>query len=455
MTRNVNLTTGSIWKSLLAFAWPLMLSNLLQQLYNTADLMIVGAFAGTGAQAGVGATGSLANMLLGFFIGLATGCAVIVAQMYGAEDYDGLYRIVHASYALSLASGVLLTVGGYFLSSPLLELMQTPADVHADATLYLQIFFIGTIPALIYNMGAGILRSVGDSRRPFIILASSAILNILLDLLFVGAFRWGVVGAGWATVLSQIVAAILVTLSLTTSATPYRLYLRDIAFHGHVVERAMRIGIPAGMQGVLISLSNVLIQSIINGYGKEAVAGFAAAVRIDGFVYVVINAVALAVMTFIGQNIGARHYRRAKKGMRQGMVMITVLAVALGGIFLLFSQQFAALFNSDPEVIHYTRRVMLFILSLYWLFGINEVIGGALRGAGRSMVPMVLTLICMCGFRIFWLYVILPLNRSFDFMLVAYPASWVVTFVIYLIYMRVVPWLPDEPDGKALPDQSA
>ena len=440
--RNVALTEGTIWKKLLIFALPLMLSNFLQQLYNTADLLIVGRFIGTEAQAAVGATGSLSNMLIGFFIGLSTGCAVVVAQMYGAEDEDGLYRMVHSSMSIALVSGVVLSVAGFFLSTPLLRLMNTPEEILADASVYLRIFFAGSIPSLLYNMGAGILRSVGDSKRPFYFLAVSSITNILLDLLFIAVFGWGVAGAAWATVISHIIAAVLVMMSLSKTDESYKLYLRDIAFHGPVGKRALKIGVPTGLQSVLISGSNVIIQTAVNGFGTLAVAGYAAAGRIDGFVWVTLNAVALAAMTFMGQNIGAGKIERAKKGLRQAIVLVVIVSGGLGAFFLIFAGPLAALFNPDPAVTFYIRRVMLYILSIYWLFGINEVIGGALRGVGRSMVPMLVTLICMSGFRVFWVYVILPLNRTFDFMLLAYPLSYVLTIIVYLIYMKRVDWLP-------------
>lgn len=446
--RNVALTEGTIWKKLLIFALPLMLSNFLQQLYNTADLLIVGRFIGTEAQAAVGATGSLSNMLIGFFIGLSTGCAVVVAQMYGAEDEDGLYRMVHSSMSIALVSGVVLSVAGFFLSTPLLRLMNTPEEILADASVYLRIFFAGSIPSLLYNMGAGILRSVGDSKRPFYFLAVSSITNILLDLLFIAVFGWGVAGAAWATVISNIIAAVLVMMSLSKTDESYKLYLRDIAFHGPVGKRALKIGVPTGLQSVLISGSNVIIQTAVNGFGTLAVAGYAAAGRIDGFVWVTLNAVALAAMTFMGQNIGAGKIERAKKGLRQAIVLVVIVSGGLGAFFLIFAGPLAALFNPDPAVTFYIRQVMLYILSIYWLFGINEVIGGALRGVGRSMVPMLVTLICMSGFRVFWVYVILPLNRTFDFMLLAYPLSYILTIIVYLIYMKMVDWLPKSEETE-------
>ena len=440
--RNVSLTEGSIWKQLLIFAMPLMLSNFLQQLYNTADLLIVGRFAGTQAQAAVGATGALANMLVGFFVGLATGCAVVVAQMYGAEDDDGLYRMVHSAMSIALVSGLVLSIGGFLFSTPLLRAMDTPSDILPEASSYLKIFFIGSIPSLLYNMGAGILRSVGDSKRPFYFLAVSSITNILLDLLFVGAFKWGVQGAAWATIISQVLAAVLVLLSLSRTTGSYRLYLRDIAFHGPVGMRALKIGVPAGFQSVLISGSNVIIQTAVNGFGTLAVAGFASAGRIDGFVWVSLNAIALAMMTFMGQNVGAGQIDRARKGLRQAVILVIMISGGIGAFILILSKPLAALFNPDPQVNQYTRQVMLYILSIYWLFGINEVFGGALRGVGRSVVPMMVTLICMSGFRVLWVYGILPFKHTFDFMLLAYPLSWIITFLAYIIYMKKVEWMP-------------
>lgn len=440
--RNESLTEGTIWKQLLIFALPLMLSNFLQQLYNTADLLIVGRFAGTQAQAAVGATGALANMLVGFFVGLATGCAVVVAQMYGAEDEDGLYRMVHSAMSIALISGVVLSVAGFLLSTPLLQVMDTPSDILEAASSYLRIFFVGAIPSLLYNMGSGILRSVGDSKRPFYFLAVSSLANVLLDLLFVAVFKWGVQGAAWATIISQFLSAVLVLLSLSRTTGSYRLYLRDIAFHGPVGKRALKIGVPAGLQSVLISGSNVIIQTAVNGFGTLAVAGFASAGRIDGFVWVTLNAISLAIMTFIGQNVGAGQIERAKKGLRQAVVLVLILAGGLSAFFLIVAKPLAAVFNSDPQVNQYTIQVMIYILSLYWLFGVNEVFGGALRGVGRSMVPMLVTLICMSGFRVLWIYGILPFKSTFDFMLLAYPLSWIITFLAYIIYMKKVDWLP-------------
>lgn len=440
--RNESLTEGTIWKQLLIFALPLMLSNFLQQLYNTADLLIVGRFAGTQAQAAVGATGALANMLVGFFVGLATGCAVVVAQMYGAEDEDGLYRMVHSAMSIALISGVVLSVAGFLLSTPLLQVMDTPSDILEAASSYLRIFFVGAIPSLLYNMGSGILRSVGDSKRPFYFLAVSSLANVLLDLLFVAVFKWGVQGAAWATIISQFLSAVLVLLSLSRTTGSYRLYLRDIAFHGPVGKRALKIGVPAGLQSVLISGSNVIIQTAVNGFGTLAVAGFASAGRIDGFVWVTLNAISLAIMTFIGQNVGAGQIERAKKGLRQAVALVLILAGGLSAFFLIVAKPLAAVFNSDPQVNQYTIQVMISILSLYWLFGVNEVFGGALRGVGRSMVPMLVTLICMSGFRVLWIYGILPFKSTFDFMLLAYPLSWIITFLAYIIYMKKVDWLP-------------
>ena len=265
---------------------------------------------------------------------------------------------------------------------------------------------------------------------------------MLFRSLFVAVFKWGVQGAAWATIISQFLSAVLVLLSLSRTTGSYRLYLRDIAFHGPVGKRALKIGVPAGLQSVLISGSNVIIQTAVNGFGTLAVAGFASAGRIDGFVWVTLNAISLAIMTFIGQNVGAGQIERAKKGLRQAVVLVLILAGGLSAFFLIFAKPLATVFNSDPQVNQYTIQVMISILSLYWLFGVNEVFGGALRGVGRSMVPMLVTLICMSGFRVLWIYGILPFKSTFDFMLLAYPLSWIITFLAYIIYMKKVDWLP-------------
>ncbi len=434
--RNVNLTEGNIWKQILFFALPLLMTNLMQQLYSVADLMIVGNFSGVDAMAGIGATSSIINMVIGLALGLATGVSVVTVQVSNSEDYDGLYKVVHTAFALALAGGLILTALGTGLSPLLLRLMKTPEEIYPYAVTYLRIFFLGALPVTAYNIGAGILRGTGDTRHPFIFLSLGVLLNVVLDFLFVGYFGWGVAGAAWAYVIAQFVTALLVTLSLTTSMTPFRLFLRDISFHRSYLSRSLRVGLPAGLQAFILALSGVFIQVFINRFGKHAVAGFSAASRSDSFVFVLVGGLALAVMTFTGANVGAGRYDRLRSGLRQSLLLTTVLVTALSGFLLLLRRPLALAFNPDPAVTGYATQMMTLILSLYWLFALTEIIGATLRGMGYSLFPMVVSLICMAGVRLLWMLLVLPVWNSFNVIVMAYPVSWAVTLVAYLVYLK-------------------
>lgn len=433
--RHVNLTRGPIWQQILYFAVPLLLINLMQQVFAMADLMIVGNFSGLDAMAGIGATTSLINMMIGLALGLATGVAVVTVQVNGSEDYDGLYKVVHTGYALALLGGLLITALGSGLSPLLLRLMNTPEDILPNAVTYLRIYFLAALPVLVYNVGAGILRGVGDTRHPLLFLSLGVLFNIALDFLFVGYFDWGVRGAAWAYVIAQVATAILVTASLMTSLTPFRLFLRDIAFHPPMLVRSVKVGIPAGLQTFIVSLSGVFIQSFVNRFGKHAVAGFSVATRIDTLVFVLISGLALAVMTFTGANAGAGCYDRIRKGLRQSLVMAFVLVSTLSALLILARKPIARAFNADPEVVSYASIILIILLTLYWVFALTEVIGATLRGIGYSVFPMVVSLICMAGVRVLWMYSVLPFWDSFEAVILAYPVAWAVSLVTYSVYL--------------------
>ncbi len=435
--RNINLTEGTIWKQIFAFALPLLVMNLMQHTYAVVDLMIVGNYSGVEAMAGIGATASIINMLIGLALGMSTGCSVVVAQANGAHDYDKLYKAVHTSYALGFFTGGIVSLVGVFLAPQMLSWMGTPADILPHATTYLRIYSIGALPVVIYNMGAGILRGVGDTRHPFIYLLIGVIINIGLDFLFVGALDLGVAGAGWAYVIAQALVALMVTISLARSMMPFRLFLRDIAFHRVELKDALKVGIPAGLQAAIVAISNVFMQSVINTFGKHAVAGYTAATRSDGFVFVLINGLALAVMTFISVNMGAGRYNRVKRGLREGLALTFVVIVSVSAVIMLFRTPIASLFNSDPDVLRYATRTMMFVLSFYWVFALCEVMGGVLRGIGHSIFPMVVSLVCMAGVRLVWILAVLPKWYSFDVLLMAYPVSWVISFIAYIIYLKI------------------
>lgn len=418
------------------FALPLLVTNLMQQLYSMADLMIVGNYSGVEAMAGVGATTSLINMLIGLALGLATGVSVVTVQVYSSEDYDSLYKVVHTSYALAFVSGLFLTLIGTFLSPFLLRLMNTPDDILPYATTYLRIYFLSALPVTTYHIGAGILRGVGDTRHPFIFLSLGVLLNVVLDLLFVGFLNWGVGGAAWAYVIAQLVTALLVSSSLASSMTPYRLFLKDIAFHPPVLLRTLKLGVPAGLQAFLISLSGVFIQAAINSFGKHAVAGFSAATRSDSFVFVLVSGLALAVMTFVGAHLGAGRHDRLRKGFRQSLLLAFMLVLSLSGLLILLRQPIARAFNADPAVLFYATRIMVVLLGFYWIFALTEIIGASLRGLGYSFFPMLVSLVCMVGVRLLWIWLVLPLWNHIDAIVVVYPISWTITLLAYLAYLK-------------------
>lgn len=446
--KSVNLTEGNILKQLLLFSIPLLLSNLLQQLYNTVDLLIVGRYAGKAAMAGVGSTGALCNMLVGLFMGIAMGTSVKTAQYFGAEDYDGLYKTVHSAIGLALSSGAVLTVLGIAAARQLLIMMKTPTDVMPEALIYIRIFFIGIIPLLVYNVGAGILRAAGDSQRPFNFLIVSAVSNILLDLIFVKKLGMGAGGVAAATVISQVISMVLVIVTLVRSTTPYRLFLKDIKVHIKEAEEIFSIGVPAGLQAVVISLSNVLIQSKINGFGSDCVAGISAASRIDGFIFAAFQAVALAMTTFAGQNLGAKKYRRLHKGTRIGIGLAMAVAAVLAALTMIFLKPLLALFNDDPAVIAYGIRMVRVLAPTYIIFSASEVLAGVIRGSGKALPPMLSAMINMCGMRMLWLYAVLPFRYSIDTVVLSYPVSWVLTLTSNLLYYRLGRWLPGKKTLK-------
>jgi putative MATE family efflux protein len=434
--RNINLSQGTIWKQILLFALPLFVTNLMQQLYSIADLMIVGNFSGVDAMAGIGATTSLINMLIGLALGLATGVSVVTVQVNSSEDLDGLYKVVHTSYALAFASGILLTLVGSLFAPSLLRLMNTPEEIFPYASSYLRIYFLSALPVTTYNIGAGILRGVGDTRHPFIFLSLGVILNIGLDFLFVGVFAWGVTGAAWAYVIAQLITALLVTLSLVTSVTPFRLFLRDIAFHPSILFRSLKVGLPAGLQSLIVALSGVFIQTFINRFGKHAVAGFSASARSDSLVFVLVSGLSLSVMTFVGANMAAGRQDRLRKGFRQSLILAMVLVTFLSGLLILLRRPIALAFNPDPEVTAYTVRIITVILAFYWIFALTEILGASLRGLGYSFYPMMVSLVCMAGVRLLWMLVVLPIWNDFDVIIMAYPVSWALSLLAYIPYFK-------------------
>ena len=447
---NVNLTEGVIWKSLLTFTLPLLLSALLQQLYNTVDLLIVGRFAGKVDMAAIGASGAITVLVVALFMGLSTGASVLVAQHYGAKDRAALSKVVHTNFAIALYGGLVLTIFTVIFTPQFLAWIDTPPEVMGPAVRYMRILFAGLIPVMVYNMGSAVLRSVGDSVRPFNFLAIAAGLNIVLDLIFVGAFKMGAVGAGIATVLAQSVSGILVLLSLLKTTDIYRLRMKRIRFHKETLNHIVAIGLPAAVSGGLISLSNVIIQAQINVFGAQAIAGVAAASRVDGFVFTSLEAFALAITTFVGQNIGAKKPKRLKSGITTALVMTLLFVASVSSILVIFRTPLMKIFTSEKDVIFYGTKMIVILAPFYVIFSVTEVLSGAIRGSGTAVPIMIITLIGMFIIRLGWIFTAMPMYKTIDIICWSYPISWVFTCILTLIYYFKGKWRKnmDVPEAK-------
>lgn len=443
-TQSVDLTRGTIWTSLLRYSWPLVLSNLLQQLYNTADSMVVGNFAGYRSMASIGATTSLCFMMIGMFTGLATGSSVIVAQAFGEGNSEKIFRAVHTTYATALTGGLILTLLGHFLTPVILTAMGTTPTIMPEAILYARLYFYGAIPMLVYNMGSGILLSVGDSKRPFYYLLTSTIINFILDYILVAWCSLGVLGAGLATFMSQLMVSGWITHTLIRTSATHHLTLGQIRFYKEELKRIFLIGIPAGIQNSLISFSNVLIQSQVNRYGDAAIAGVAAANRYDAFLGVGTQAFVMAATTFTGQNIGARQPERLRKGTRSAVILAFLGSFVVGAFLLIFSKPLLAIFSPEPEVIDFGFRKMRILTPTHWVFSIAMILGGIIRGAGRSLEPMLISLFCLCGLRMVWIFGVTPFWNSIDVVFYSYPVSWTLCLVITLAVFIRKNWLPSD-----------
>ena len=438
--RVTNLTEGSIWKQVLLFSLPLLMSNILQQLYSAVDLIIIGYFYGGIEMSSIGATGSIVNMIISLFVGLSTGCAVGVSQYYGAEDYENLQKSIHTAYAISIIGGLILTVLGVSTSHFFLKLMGTPNEILNHSVSYMKISFVGSVPLIIYNMGSGLLRSVGDSRRPFYFLIISTLTNLVLDILFAWIFDWGVAGAAWATIISQTMSAILVSVSLMKAHTIYHLNLKKIKLHAKAFKQIIEIGVPAGIQSMLINFSNVLIQSKVNTFGSIAVGGVAAATKLDNIVASVFNSFSLSATTFSGQNLGARLKARVKRGAKEISLLTFISTLGIGMLIFFLRYPLVSLFTQDQEIIQVGARMVSFLTPFYWILGLVNTLGGYIRGTGESFKPMLISMFGMCLFRLVYLYVALDIKNELDILFLCYPISWTVTFVVMFIYFKKGAW---------------
>lgn len=436
----MNMCEGPILIKMLKFAVPLMLSSILQLLFNAADVVVVGKFAGDNSLAAVGCTGSLVNLLTNLFIGLSVGANVMSARHYGAEQKEELEKCVHTSMSVAFLAGILLTVIGVLFSGKILALMDTPGEVLPLASQYLEIYFLGMVPSMIYNYGSAILRAVGDTRRPMVYLSLAGVVNVILNLIFVILFKMDVAGVAIATVISQCISAFLVVRCMVVSGGSIKLDLKKLRIDKKELLFIIRIGIPAGLQGCVFSLSNVVIQSSVNGFGELAVSGNSAASNLEGFVYVSMNAFHHATMSFMSQNYGAGKYDRLKKVVLCGVASVTVTGLLLGNIVILFGRQLLSLYTSSPAVIDAGMIRLRYICVLYCLCGMMDVMVGALRGIGYSVMPMIVSLCGACGLRLLWIATVFQIEEYhiIETVFLSYPISWLVTFLVHLIcYLAV------------------
>ena len=443
MKKQSVMTEGPIWKKILYFSIPLILGNLFQQMYNTVDSIIVGNYIGSEALAAVGSSGSIINLLIGFCVGASAGAGVVISQYYGAQNKEGVRKAVHTTIAISIVAGLIMTVAGVLLVPVILRMMGTPAEVFKQAVIYLQVYFGGIFFSVIYNMSAGILNAVGNSRRSLLYLIIAAVSNIFLDLLFVVVLRMGIIGAALATDVSQFISCIFILAFLIRSKEVYRLKIREIRFYDNLLFRILKIGLPTGLQNIVISISNVIVQSSVNSFGAVAMAGFAAYIKIDGFNILPVLSFSMAATTFTGQNIGAGKYDRVKKGMYVSVAMGIIYTILTGILLLMFAPQVIGVFTTRSEVVEYGVYIMKFFCPFYWMLGFLHVMAGTIRGTGKTMQAMAVFLFSLCLFRIAWIWTALRITRKLFGVMSAYPTSWFVGALIIFVYAWKGKWMPE------------
>lgn len=429
----IDMCSGSIMDKLISFSIPLMLSGILQLLFNAVDIIVVGRFTGSQALAAVGSTTALINVFTNLFIGVSLGANVLAARFYASGREKEMSETVHTSITFALISGVVMVFVGLFFSKAALGLMDTPADVIGQAALYMRIYFAGMPFFMLYNYGAAILRAVGDTKRPLFFLIISGVLNIVLNLLFVIVFHLGVAGVAIATVIAQMLSCILVLRCLYKSESSYQLRFSKLTLKGAYLKQIFQVGIPAGIQSTVINFSNVLLQSSVNSFGSIAMAGYTAANNIFGFLFTSINSVTQACMSFTSQNFGAGNWKRMDKVLRNCILLSVIVSVVLGGGAYVFGPELLKIYTSDAAVIQCGMEILLYTTVTYFMCGLMDLFPGALRGMGYSAVPMVLSVIGTVGTRILWIFMVFPKHRSLDILFISYPASWLVTIVLQVI----------------------
>ena len=436
--KDVDMTTGNITRHIISFALPLLIGNIFQQLYNTVDTWVVGKFVSNEAYAAVGTVGPIINMLIGFFMGLSSGAGVVISQYYGAKRFAEVEKTVHSAIAMTLILGIAFTGLGLFMTPYMLTLMKTPENVLPESTAYLTIYFSGILGLMLYNIGAGILRAVGDSKRPFYYLVVCAVMNTVLDLVFVIQFKMGVRGVALATILSQATSAILVMITLLRTDECIRLRLKKLRLHWEMLEKIFRVGIPAAIQMAITAFSNIFVQSYINFFGDNCMSGWTTYAKVDQLLFLPMQSIALASTTFVGQNLGCNQVERAREGVRKALIISLISTVVLMVPVLIFSPEIVAFFNSKHEVVQYGSMLLRWMTPFYVLCCFNQIYSGALRGAGNSKAPMIFMLASFVAFRQIYLFGMSNIWNEIIPIAMSYPAGWLLCSILTGVYYHKV-----------------
>lgn len=440
-TKTTMMTEGSVVKNILFFSVPLILGNLLQQLYNTVDSIIVGNYVGSNALAAIGSSTSLVYLLIAFSQGVSVGAGVVISQRLGQKNKEGVQTSVHTALALAVILGIILTVGGILFSKEILLWMNTPEEVLTDAVTYLRLYSAGMVFNVVYNMAAGILNAAGNSKRSLGYLAIASVTNLILDLVFIVGMKMGIAGAAIATNIGQMISCVLAIWFLVRAQTDYKVYLNKIKIHKSTAGLIIKIGLPTGFQNMVISLSNILVQSSVNSFGANAMAGFGAYMKVDGFNVLPVTSFGMAATTFVGQNFGAGKTERVKKGMWMTLGIGILYTITTGVLLLTFSETIMHLFSHDPAVIAYGRQAMRFFCPFYWVLSILHALSGTVRGTGKSMPPMIVLLISLCLFRVLWVQFVMPNIASIEGIFMLYPISWTIGSGLMILYTWKGQWL--------------
>lgn len=446
---NEPMTSGPIWKRISLFAMPLLLGNLFQQLYNTVDSLIVGNFLGSNSLAAVSSSGSLIFMLIGFFGGISNGASVVVSKYYGARDNKNLHLAVHTTAAFGLVAGLLMTFLGVAFSPQILEWMGTPANVMPESITYLRIYFSGSAAFVMYNVLVGIIQATGDSRHPLFYLMVSSVVNLVLDILFIGFLGTGVGGAALATVISQLISAILCLTHLMRVDENYRLILKSIGFDKEILRQVIKVGLPSGVQNSIIAFANVIVQSNINAFGEMAMAGYGAYSKIEGFVFLPITSFNMALTTFVSQNLGANEFERTKKGAKFGIIVTVLMSALIGIPVFIFAPNLIAAFDPTPEVVQFGIEKARTAAFFYCFLAYTHSSSAVLRGAGKAIVPMFVMMVFWCVVRVSFLVIMVPITQSIETVYWVYPLTWFLSSVTLFIYYRRANWLYGNDIAKA------